>query len=174
MKKLFTLFCFILAASVSPDLIAQNFPDLDKSPADIASYPRNNPIVKVVYGRPLLKGRDLSQLIPEGKVWRTGANESTEITFFRDVNFGGTDVKAGTYTLFSVWGANGFTVILNSNLNTWGTYGYNPEKDILRANTSISDLDKPLEAFSMTFTETNDIITLHMGWDTKTAAVQIK
>ncbi len=174
MKNFITLFCFILAICFSSDLIAQNFPDLDKSSADIASYPRNNPIVKVVYGRPLLKGRDLSQLIPEGKVWRTGANESTEITFFRDVNFGGTDVKAGTYTLFSVWGPNGFTVILNSNLNTWGTYGYNPEKDILRTNASISDLDKPLEAFSMTFTETNDVITLHMGWDTKSAAVQIK
>jgi len=174
MKKLITLFCFVLVTSLTTDLMAQNFPDLDKSPADITSYPRNNPIVKVIYGRPLLKGRDLNQIIPEGKVWRTGANESTQITFFKDVNFGGTDVKAGTYTLFSIWGADGFTIILNSNLNTWGTYGYDPAKDILRASTTISNLDKPLEAFSMTFTEENDVITLHLGWDTKTAAVQIK
>ncbi len=59
-------------------------------------------LVKVVYSRPQLKGRSLDKLAPKDKVWRTGANEAAEITFYKDVTFGGKEVKAGTYTLFTI------------------------------------------------------------------------
>src|SRR5829696_3874612 len=85
--------------------------------------------VKVTYGRPYKKGRVIfGGLEKYGKVWRTGADEATEITFANDVNFGGKRVKAGTYTLFTIPDRNQWTVILNSQLGQWGAYDYEKYK----------------------------------------------
>lgn len=66
------------------------------------SYKISDKIVKVIYSRPQLNGRDLVKLAPPEKVWRTGANEAAEITFYKDVIFGGKALKAGTYSLFTI------------------------------------------------------------------------
>ena len=72
---------------------AQQFKGLDKSPMDAAAFPadyrESNKLIKIVYSRPQLKNRSLEQLAPEGKVWRTGANEAAELTLFVDMNLGG-------------------------------------------------------------------------------------
>src|SRR6476660_6493757 len=71
--------------------------------------------VKVTYGQPSKKGREIfGKLVPFGQVWRTGANEASEITFNKDVTVGGKPVKAGTYTLFTIPKETEWTVILNS------------------------------------------------------------
>ena len=97
MKQLLVLTCFMFALVFTQETQAQKFSGLDKSPADIASFPTSYRVadkaVKVVYSRPQLKGRSLSDLAPDGKVWRTGANECAEITFYKDANFGGQSVK---------------------------------------------------------------------------------
>ncbi|MBU1821909.1 MAG: DUF2911 domain-containing protein, partial [Bacteroidetes bacterium] len=91
--------------------------------------------VKVVYGQPSKKGRTIfgaggsGSLESYGKVWRTGANEATEITFKKDGMFGGKPIKAGTYTLFTVPGEKEWKIILNSELKQWGAYGYDKVKD---------------------------------------------
>ncbi|APD06025.1 hypothetical protein UJ101_00478 [Flavobacteriaceae bacterium UJ101] len=153
---------------------AQEFPKLDKSPHDIATYKtsRNEPtLAKVVYGRPQLKGRTMiGDKIPYGKIWRTGANEATEITFFQDVTFGGKAVKAGTYSLFTIPNEKEWTIILNSDLNTWGAYSYDEKKDVVRFNVPVQHVDKVLEAFSMDFEKEN----LFMGWDTIRIAIPIQ
>lgn len=73
---------FIITLISSPQLTAQEFRSLDKSPMDMAAFPSSykisDKIVKVIYSRPQLKGRDLVKLAPPGKVWRTGANEAVE------------------------------------------------------------------------------------------------
>ena len=77
--------------------------------------------IKVSYGRPYKKGREVfGGLEKYGKVWRTGADEATEITFTKDGTFGGKPVKAGTYTLFTIPEKDKWTVILNSQLGTVG------------------------------------------------------
>lgn len=90
----------------SLELKAQEFKSIDKSPMDMAAFPSSykisDKIVKVIYSRPQLKGRDLVKLAPPEKVWRTGANEAVEITFYIDVVFGGKALKAGTYSLFKI------------------------------------------------------------------------
>lgn len=89
-----------------------------------------NDIFKITYGAPSKKGRDIyGGLVPYNAVWRTGANEATEITFKKDVDFGGKMVKAGTYTLFTIPTATEWTVILNPELKQWGAYGYDKIKD---------------------------------------------
>ena len=157
---------------VSFNVNAQKFSGLDKSPLDIAYYKTSRsapPIAKVVYSRPQLKGRTLASLAPNGKVWRTGANESTEITFYNDVNFGGKSVKAGTYSLFTIPGDKEWTIILNSDLYTWGAYSYNEGKDIARIKVPVTKGKDALEAFSIAFSKGS----LNMGWDTLRIAIPL-
>ena len=118
MKNTLTLAALALTMAFSSNIQAQDFPGLDKSPMDLSVYPGKEPekVVRVIYSRPQLKGRSMSDLAPEGKVWRTGANESTEITFYKDVTFGGAAVPAGTYSLFSIPGASEWTIIVMRSL----------------------------------------------------------
>ncbi|WP_298904997.1 DUF2911 domain-containing protein [uncultured Psychroserpens sp.] len=157
---------------VSFNMNAQKFPGLDKSPLDIAYYKTSRsapPIAKIVYSRPQLKGRSLASLAPDGKVWRTGANETTEITFYSDVNFGGKSVKAGTYSLFTIPGEKNWTVILNSDLYTWGAYSYNEGKDVARIEVPVTSGKDSLEAFSIAFSKGS----LNLGWDTLRIAIPL-
>ena len=90
----------------------------------------SNEHVSVTYGRPYAKGRQIfGGLIKYGEVWRTGADEATEITFKKDGSFAGKPVKAGTYTLFTIPAEGQWTVILNPELKQWGAYGYDKIKD---------------------------------------------
>lgn len=174
MKKTILLLAFAFACAFATDANAQKFSDIDKSVADIAYYRTERgapPIVKVVYGRPLKKGREVfGSLVPFGKVWRTGANEATEIKFFKDVTFGGKQVKAGTYSLFSIPGESEWTIILSSDLDVWGAYSYKESSDVVRVTVPSSSDGKSLEAFSITFNGSN----LVLGWDKTRVEVPIQ
>ncbi|MFK7749525.1 MAG: DUF2911 domain-containing protein, partial [Kordia sp.] len=99
-KHFFATGFLIITLLFSIDVAAQKFSDVDKSPHDISYYKAKRnapPVVKVVYGRPQKKGRSIfGNLVPYGKIWRTGANEATEVTFFQDVKLGDQEIKAGT------------------------------------------------------------------------------
>ena len=177
MKKLSLVatvaFAFTLLLSTNAN--AQKFPDLDKSPMDAASFPtdykNSAKIAKVTYSRPQLKGRPLAELAPNGKVWRTGANEATEITFFKDVTLGNTKIKAGTYTLYTIPEKDNYTVIINKNLNVWGSYFYKQENDVARLTVPVTEGKESLEALSMVFTKADNGIVLNMGWDKVRVAI---
>lgn len=164
MKKLFALSVFVLAMVFSTEAEAQKFGGLDKSPADIAATPASYRIskkdIRIIYSRPQLKEREVSDLAPAGKVWRTGANEAPEITFYNDTKFGGKDIKAGTYSLFTIPGASEWEVILNNNKNQWGAYSYDKAADVERVMGKVSTGDDSLEAFSIAFTDTHMVL----GW----------
>ncbi|MEO9511676.1 MAG: DUF2911 domain-containing protein [Flavobacteriaceae bacterium] len=174
MKKIFLLTFLTLAFVFSTEATAQKFNGLDKSPADIASFPSSYRVskkdVRVIYSRPQLKGRSLSELAPDGKVWRTGANEAPEITFYKDVTLGGKSVKAGTYALFTIPGDSEWTVILNSNLNQWGAYSYSSDADVVRVTAKSSTDSESLEAFSIAFEENGNMV---MGWGTVRVSLPI-
>ncbi len=177
MKKLFTLTTLVLTLVCTTKATAQKFSGLDASPMDVAIYPTDSKIqqksVKVVYSRPQLKGRSLTTLTPEGQVWRTGANESTEITFYKDADFGGKMIKAGTYSLFTIPGKTEWTVILNKNLNQWGAYSYDEGADVARIKVPNGSDATPLEAFSIAFKEDGKNVQMVMGWDKTRVAVPI-
>lgn len=176
MKKI-VAFGTLFVALVCGTLVSAQFSGLDKSPADIASYPSGGQVptklVKIIYSRPQLKGRTLSELAPNGQVWRTGANESTEITFYKDVKFGGKSIKAGTYSLFTIPSEKEWTVILNKNLNQWGAYSYDPSADVIRVQGSVSTGDTSLEEFSIGYQQVESAVHLMMGWGTVRVAVPI-
>ena len=156
---------FAFFALLTMNVQAQKFSGLDKSPMDAASFPSSYKIsdktVKIVYGRPQLKGRSLEKLAPNGKQWRTGANEAAEITFYKDMTVGGTLIKAGTYTLSTIPGEKEWTFIFSSDLNVWGSYFYNEANDVARVKGTATTSEDSLEAFSITF---DDDGNMHLGW----------
>ena len=177
MKKLLLFSFLALGLIFTTEATAQKFSGLDKSPADIASYPTSYRVadksVRVVYSRPQLKGRSLSDLAPAGKVWRTGANEAAEVTFYKDATFGGKAVKAGTYALFTIPGESEWTVILNSNLNQWGAYSYDSAADVTRVTGAVSSDSESLEAFSIAYKDVDGGAHMVMGWGTTRVAVPV-
>ncbi len=176
MKKVFTIAFIATVLAFSTNANAQDFSGLDKSPMDAAAFPSsykvNDKVVRITYSRPQLKGRALSDLAKPGEVWRTGANEAAEITFYKDVNFGGTDIAAGTYSLFTIPGVDEWTVILNKNLNQWGAYSYNESADVARVKANAST-GKSLEEFSIAFKKADSGATMVMGWGKTRVTVPI-
>ena len=167
MKNVFFLIIAIL--SYCSSIIAQEFAPLQKSPTDI-SYAktdrRSKPEIKVVYSRPLKKNRELfGKLVKFDQVWRTGADEATEIKFFKDFKMGDKMIRKGTYSLFTIPNTNEWTIIINSDTDVWGAYNYDKSKDIARINVPVKK-GKLLEAFSIAFKKTNNGYHMVMGWDT--------
>lgn len=177
-KILFVLVVVFFVSANQQTLQAQDFPKLDKSPMDAAAHPKSyrvsDKLAKIIYSRPQLKGRSLSRLAPNGKVWRTGANEAPEVTFYKNVMFGDKEVKAGTYTLFTIPNEGSWTIILSNQINVWGAYFYNESEDVVRAEAKVSNLDQSVEAFSILFTgdEVNSAI-LHFAWGTTLASIPV-
>ena len=165
-STLLFVFLMIIGSSVN----AQEFRKLDKSPMDIASFPTSykeaNKEIKIIYSRPQLKGRKLSKLAPNGEVWRTGANEAPELVLYKDFNFGGTTLKAGSYALLTIPGEKEWTIIIHSELNAWGAYYYKEKNDVARMTVPLRIAGDSLEAFSIGFNEEDGNIVMHMGWDT--------
>ncbi|WP_452222843.1 DUF2911 domain-containing protein [Lacinutrix chionoecetis] len=174
-SKLITSIAFAFMMFLSFNVTAQDFAPLDKSPLDAASFPtsykESNKLVKVIYSRPQLKGRSLDKLAPNGKVWRTGANEAAEITFYVDMKLGDTTIKAGTYSLFTIPGEKEWTVILSNDLNVWGSYSYDKTNDVARITVPATMGEDSLEAFSITFEKSDDGVHMHLGWDKVRVAV---
>lgn len=177
MKKstIITTIAFGITMLVSSNVTAQKFPDLDKSPMDVAAYPNDYKVsaklVKIAYSRPQLKGRPVSELAPNGKVWRTGANEAAEITFYKDMKLGTNKIKAGTYTLYTIPEKDTYTVILSKDLNVWGSYYYKQENDVARLSVPVTEAADSLEAFSMVFTKSDTGVVLNLGWDKVRVAI---
>ena len=176
MKNSILIIAFFAFTLINLEMSAQEFKGLDKSPMDMTAFPGSYKIsdktVKIIYSRPQLKGRDLVKLAPPEKVWRTGANEAAEITFYKDVVFGGKELNAGTYSLFTIPSYDGdWTVIINKAKNLWGSYYYNKDEDVVRVSGKVSKSEKNIEMFSMVFDKD---MTLKMGWGNTVVSVSIK
>lgn len=104
----------------------------------------------VEWGQPSKRGREVfGKLVPYGQVWRTGANQCTEIEFKKPVSFGGTTIRPGRYALFTIPNASEWVVILNAETDQWGSFNYNPEKDVVRVTVPVETLDKEVEALTL-------------------------
>lgn len=137
-----------------------------KSPHESVS----NDNIKITYGRPYKKGRDIfGGLEKYGKVWRTGADEATVISFSKDVSFAGKPVKAGTYSWFSIPNKENWTIILNTQTGQSGME-YNQSRDLLRVEVPSKTLDHTVEQLTFRL-ETNAII---LEWDKTQVTVPVQ
>lgn len=181
-KAILSIVFFAMTIISTTDSFAQKFSRLDVSPLDAASYPthwkNSDKLVKVIYGRPQLKGRELSTLAVADSskgVWRTGANEAPEVTFFKDVLFAGEKVKAGTYTLFTIPAEKEWTLILSAVRNVWGHYTYDKKDDVLRVLGKVSESEKSIEAFSIAFNKNKkETVTMYIGWGNTIVSVSVE
>jgi len=155
---------------------SNKYATVDVSPMDMSYFPveyyKTNAakqtvsplVVRVIYSRPHLSGRELfKDVLKYGEPWRLGANESTEIEFFRDVTIQGKKIKTGRYILYSIPNEKNWTIVLNSNIDTWGLQ-QDASKDLFRFEVKATTVDHHTEYFSMIFTEAVHGANLIMAW----------
>lgn len=168
-----SLIAFFAASSMA---VAQNRGGKKARPSPNASISQTigTTVVSVTYGRPGLKGRELESLVPDpGKTtWRTGANESTAITFSSDVKVGDKAIKAGTYSIYSIPGEYEMTIIINSKMS-WGT-AYDETQDVARTSVPVNDGDF-VEWFTIGFDSlSGSKANMNLSWGDKRVAVPIE
>ena len=173
------LFAALVVALFSEFAQAQKLPGLDESPADIAYLRQNGKgtaaVAKVIYGRPSKKGRTiLGGQDPYGKLWRLGANETTEIKLFKDVTFGDKKIPAGTYSLYAIPTAAEWTFVFNSKLDTWGPYEYDESKDVARVKVPAGKSESEVETFTIFFDGGNGTANMNVAFENTLVKLPVK
>lgn len=183
MKKAFGIIILFQFFFIS--LLAQNsLPPVDKSPMDMSYYPANYPVQKindkiteplaarVIYSRPQKAGRTIfGGLVKYGEIWRMGANEATEIEFYKNVRFGGKKINKGRYTLYAIVNETSWTIIVNKETDTWGSFKYDSKKDVARSQVLVQKTDFVTESLAMAFEKSTAGFNLIIAWDNIRASI---
>ncbi|HVG42755.1 MAG TPA: DUF2911 domain-containing protein, partial [Chitinophagaceae bacterium] len=161
-------------------------PGLDPSPMDMVYFPVDYPmqkikdkaveplVARVVYSRPQKGGRVIfGELVEYKKVWRLGANEATEIEFFKDVKIGGKKIVKGRYTLYAMPDTSQWTLIINKDTDIWGAFKYDEKKDVVRVTVPVQKMTTAVEPFTMMFEKTTNGANLIAAWDNEKVVLPI-
>ena len=176
-----------LAIFVSTFVFAQpSLPEPDKSALDVSYCPANFPLLRVqqkaneplvarvIYSRPAKSGRTIfGDLIEYGKLWRLGANEATELEFYQPVVIAGNRIKKGRYTIYTIPNADKWTLILNKETDIWGSFKYDPSKDVLRLDVPAQKQTTTAEFFTIVFDKTASGYDMCCYWDDLRVALPI-
>lgn len=166
---------FGFALRLSAQTPAVNFPAA--SPACTLKQRVGLTDITIVYSRPGVKGRVIfGGIVPYGHVWRTGANMATRISFSAPVELEGHKIPAGTYALFTIPGANTWTIILNKDAKQWGAFRYNQKDDLVRFDvTPITLKNTSVDAFTIEFNHIRDeSALLDLVWDKTIVPIHLK
>lgn len=162
----------------------------DKSPMDLVQYPNSSRLrnfqkpedldkavakVRVVYSRPQMKGRKIfGELLKYGEMWRVGANETTELTFFEDVTIGGTKIKKGRYGLFAKVNEGNWEFIIHKSVQSWGHANHDEKDNIVSVTATTEKTPKTIEAMSILLVENGkDQVDLVVAWENTMARLPI-
>lgn len=161
------------------------FVNTDRSPMDMVYFPDEypklkmangtvvaRPVMRVIYSRPHLSKRRFVDILKYDTPWRLGANEATEIEFFRDVIIDGQKLKQGRYILYCIPRENEWTIALNSNTDTWGLQ-QDSNKDVQRVVVPVTHNNPKLEFFTITFEKQEKGANLVLAWDDVVAKLGI-
>jgi hypothetical protein len=185
MKK--RAFLFSGALLITFAAISQSgFPEVDKSPMDMCYYPAQFPNLKtqdkktdpltarVIYSRPKKEGRQIfGGVVEYGKLWRLGANEATEIEFYRPVVIGNKKIVKGRYTLYAIVNEKSWTFIVNKETDVWGSFKYSTAKDVARVDVPVEQLEEAIESLVMNFEKDSQTIKLVVAWENVKVALPI-
>ncbi len=177
--KVLSLLLIFAGAMFLPEVKAQALSEPRQSPMGISRILVDDTYIKITYGRPYVREREIfGGLVPFGSVWRTGANEATEITVTRDVIMDGNHLEAGTYSIFTIPEEDEWTVIVNSGLGQWGQYSYDSELDVFRFTRPTYRPESHVELFTISTTEHegdgDQDVDLYMRWDHTEIHIPIK
>jgi hypothetical protein len=153
------------------------YASVDISPMDMSYYPidypklrmtkaiSTPPLARVVYSRPHLQGRHIfHEVLKYEEPWRLGANEATELELFSDATIQDKKIKAGRYVIYCIPHKDSWTVVLNSNIDSWGL---EPDvtKDVARFTVPVTKTKNSLEFFTIVFEKKDPAAELVMAWD---------
>ena len=172
MKKQTSFLALSLLLFALP-LAAQEKPRL--SPKTQATGSIAGKKITIDYGAPSVRGRKImGELVPYGKVWRTGANEATTLTTESDLVIGTVNVPAGKYTLFTLPTAEGWTLIINRQTGQWGT-NYDESQDLGRVPMKVVALKAPVETMNISIAGGADKKgTLKLAWENTEVSVPVQ
>ncbi len=164
MKKILLLVQALLALGLAT---AQTLTTPQPSPTQTIKQNFGVGSIELSYSRPAKKDRKImGDLVPFGKVWRTGANNATTITFSDDVNIGGTAVKAGKYGLLTIPGASRWTIIISKDVTVNQPASYKPENDVVRVEADVVSTPSTVENFTINFANiTGSSCTVELMWE---------
>jgi hypothetical protein len=181
-----TLFCWVGLAAAQ-DL----HPSRRPSPMGTARITLEDTYVRVVYSRPYKRGRDnifgtadSDALVPFDKIWRTGANEATEMTSTGDLMVSGQKLAAGTYSIFTTPGETSWKIHLNSSLGLSGTGFFDPKTekfvaadlpatDVLVLEVNVGVLEEEVDQFTIEFAATDDGADMCLSWVTTQLCIPV-
>lgn len=172
MKKLFLL----AAASyifLSAEAQQLNTPQPSPSATIKQNFALSN--IEISYSRPGVKGRKIfGDLVPFGKVWRTGANNATTITFGEEVMIGGTKVPAGKYGLLTIPDQNEWTIIISKATNITSPADYKQDQDLVRVKAKPATMPFSIETFMISIDEIkSNSCSIGMGWETTWVSFEV-
>ncbi len=149
------------------------------SPEKIVEYKKANYELEVFYNRPYKKGRAIfGSLVPYNQVWRTGANEATTFETASDLSIGGSSLKAGKYTLWTIPGADSWKVIFNDKQYDWGVTRNGASRqakyDALTVDVPVQAVPDVVEQFTIDFEETEGELFMTLSWDLTKVAVLLQ
>jgi len=132
--------------------------------------------IELVYSRQGIKGRKIfGDLVPYGKVWRTGANNATTITFGDEVMIGTTKVPAGKYGLLTIPDKDQWTIIITKQLDVTSPAAYKQDQDVVRLTAKAEQLPFSVETFTAMFNNVTSTSTdLDLIWDQTLVTLPIK
>ena len=174
MKRNFAVPVLVMFALTSLSFAQQDKSKRPSPPASAQCKFSDGKTVNVDYSSPRVKGRKIfGELVPNGQVWRTGANEAT--TFVADTNLsvGGTNVPAGSYTIFTVPNADKWSLVISKKTGEWGTDYAGEKEDLARVPMTISKTAAPVENFTISFDQKGSSCTLNLDWENTRASVDI-
>lgn len=171
MKKL--LFAAIAASFMLP--VSAQLKTPAPSPTQTIKQDFGLSSVELAYSRPAMKGRKVfGDLVPFGKVWRTGANSATTITFGDDVTIGSTLVKAGKYGLLTIPDKKEWIIIISKQLDVTSPAAYKQDMDVVRVTASAMNMKESMESFTMQFADVKpSSCALHIMWENTAVALPI-
>lgn len=171
-----TLLLFILIL-FSTEVVAQEAIKPRPSPTSIVTMKYEDTYVKITYSQPHKRGRQIfGGLVPYNQVWRTGANEATEITTTGNLIINEQVLPAGTYSIFSIPEMHKWTVIISAQIGLWGAYNYNEKFDVMRIDAPVNSTRDNVvwEPFTIEFEQKNDEADLVMQWDQTRVNIPMK
>ncbi len=170
MKKLL----LIVLGIISTAAFGQGLKTPAPSPSQSIKQDFSLSFVEVKYARPVIKGRKIfGDIVPFGKVWRTGANSPTSITFGEDVKIAGQALKAGTYQLLTIPSQFSWEILFNKGTN--GVFNYKPEEDVLKVKLASTALPQSVESFTIQFANVlANKMDLVLSWEKASVVIPIE
>ncbi len=171
--KSITLALIILLGS---NAIAQQLKVPAASPTQTVKQAFGISEITIEYSRPGVKGRVVfGDVVPFGKIWRTGANSTTKITFGDDVKIEGVDVKAGTYGFYTIPNADSWEIMLYKDLTLGGNVAnYKTENEVIRVKVKPTTLANKVETFTMGLADiTSTTSNIELTWENTRVAISV-